>query len=98
MLANPPTTATSTKAYQTRSRARSERPNITFQFTDLLNHISLPAARADEILAELAPHVADVHIQQIRHRVVVFIENVVVDFAASHELPASQREIFHDCI
>src|SRR5262245_19378592 len=84
MSPKPVTSVISTTAYQSCSRPRIELRSI--------DNIPLPAASRDEVLAELAPHVRHVHFNQVRQRVVVLVEQMVVDLRSRHQLAAMQRE------
>src|SRR5262245_46254354 len=73
--------------YQRASRSRIDLIGVIF-----MDEVALAATRLDEILPELAADVADVDLEQVRHRIVVLVEQVLVEPGARHDLAAAKRE------
>src|SRR5262245_49932210 len=85
MPAKPATTANRTTAYHTCSRQR-----IDLRIDDVPQ---APACR-DEVLAQLLADVRHVDLDQVGQRVLVLVEQVLVDLRARDQLAAVQRQQF----
>src|SRR5947199_9210838 len=59
-----------------------------------LDRVSLPASRPDQLAAELLPDAVDVHVDEIRERVLAVVEEVLVEGGARDELSAMERQVF----
>ena len=62
----------------------------------LLDTITLAATRHDQVVAEFLPNAEDMHIDQVRERVVGFVEKMFVECCPSDDFAAVQRQIFKD--
>src|SRR3954471_2469772 len=83
MPAKPATAASRTSPYHS-----CKRPRIDLR----INDVPLPPARGDEVLPELLADVRHVHLDEVRQRVLVLVEEVLVDFGAADEPAAVQGE------
>src|SRR5262245_35802099 len=93
----------------TRRCAYTAAPNVTTAATRMtpyhvssvrrmlaIDDVPLPAPRLDEIPAELAADIRNVHVHDVRERVVVLVVDVLVDRRARDELAAVEREQFDE--
>src|ERR1051325_6296744 len=65
-----------------------------FDVRSSLNAIPMPPPRRDKLRAEFLAEVRHVDVEQVGHRAVVFVEEMLVKRRARDEFAAMQREVF----
>src|SRR6059058_4568187 len=88
MPPKPATTVSSSPEYHHCKRQRSD--------LIIIKDVPLAPASFDEVLPQLFANVGNMHLDQIGKRVVVLVENVLVNPGPRHQFAALQREQFKD--
>src|SRR5438093_5879590 len=61
-----------------------------------LDAVSLAAARGDQVAAEFLANAEDMNIEEVGNRVVIFVEQMLVERGPGDDFAAMQWEIFED--